>query len=140
LPTNVEWERAARAGSPARYWWGDTAAPAICLHANIADRTRARANGADAGDPALYMPCDDGHAATAPVATYRPNPWGLHDMLGNVWEWTADCLAPGDCTSHIDRGASWTNTPKYVRIAAQHADLAAARTAVLGFRLVEDLP
>jgi formylglycine-generating enzyme required for sulfatase activity len=75
-------------------------------------------------------------------------------MIGNVWEWTLDCLNPdqagapadttprtvGDCRSHMDRSSSWVNSPKYVRFAAQHPDLVEARTAVLGFRLVEDLP
>jgi formylglycine-generating enzyme required for sulfatase activity len=139
LPTGDEWEYAARAGTRTRYPWGDDAAPAICRHGNVADRARARANGADGSDVRAYMPCDDGFAATAPAGSLAPNPWGLHDMIGNVWEWTTDCL-DASCISRVDRGASWTNSPKYVRIAARHPDLAAGRTSVLGFRVVEDLP
>ena len=155
LPSNVEWEYAARAGTTTPHWWDDRAGAAnaanACAFANLSDRSRARKNNRGVVDPTAYFACDDGFAATAPVASFLPNPWGLYDMLGNVWEWTADCLnadqrdAPdarprgGDCSSHIDRGASWGNSPKYVRAAAQHPDLAGARTSVLGFRLVEDL-
>lgn len=153
LPSSAEWEYAARAGTRTTFWWGDTAGAALCRNANIAGQERARADGRDGSDRASYATCNDGHAFTATVGSYRPNPWGLYDMLGNVWEWTRDCLNPdqrgapgdanprktGDCASHIDRGASWTNSPKYVRLAAQHPDLIGARTVVLGFRLVEDL-
>jgi formylglycine-generating enzyme required for sulfatase activity len=125
-----------------------------CEHANLSDISRAKAHNGGIADPATYFACDDGHVFTAPVGSFRVNPWGLHDMLGNVWEWTLDCLAQtqvgapsdtsprtdGDCASRINRGGSWTNSPKYVRAAAQHPDLADARTTVLGFRLVEDLP
>ena len=60
----------------------------------------------------------------------------------NVWEWTIDCEGPPaePCRSRLDRGSSWGNSPKYVRSAARHPDLAGARTTVLGFRLAEDLP
>ena len=154
LPSNVEWEYAARAGTTTPHWWDNRADAANpCAFANLSDLSRARADSHGGAHPAPNFACDDGFAATAPVASFLPNPWGLYDMLGNVWEWTADCLnadqrdAPtdarargGDCASHIDRGSSWGNSPKYVRAAAQHPDLVGARTVVLGFRLVEDLP
>jgi formylglycine-generating enzyme required for sulfatase activity len=134
LPTGDEWEYAARAGTVGRLpWQGD-----ICHYANVGDVSRARAHNRGVVDPATFMRCDDGHVTTAPVASYRPNAWGLYDMIGNVWEWTTDC--DGDnCASHLDRGASWGNSPKYVRVAAKHPDLVGARTSVLGIRIVEEL-
>ncbi len=154
LPSNVEWEYAARAGTTTAHWWDNREdASNFCSFANLSDVSRARKYNHGVVEPSGYFACNDGYANTAPVASFIPNPWGLYDMLGNVWEWTADCLnadqinAPtdprargGDCTSHMDRGSSWGNSPKYVRAAAQHPDLVAARTSVLGFRLVEDLP
>lgn len=141
LPSNIEWEYAARAGTTAQRWWEARPDLNPCAQANLSDHRRAVAHNNAELDPERFFACDDGHVFTAPVASYRPNPWGLYDMLGNVWEWTTDCLSTdSDCRSHIDRGASWTNSPKYVRAAAQHPDLVEARTTVLGFRLVEDLP
>jgi formylglycine-generating enzyme len=136
LPSGPEWEYAARAGTATPRWWIDGN---DCAYANLSDRRRAQAHNQGNLDPAKFFACDDGHIFTAPVASYRPNAWGLYDMLGNVWEWTSDCLTP-DCASYMDRGASWTNSPRYVRAAARHPDLTGARTTVLGFRLVEDLP
>jgi formylglycine-generating enzyme required for sulfatase activity len=149
LPSANEWEYAARAGTAGVLPWPGT----VCAYANVGDAARARAHNRGTVDPASFAACDDRHVETAPVGSYRPNRWGLYDMIGNVWEWTLDCDDPaqpgpasdtrprttGACTSHIDRGASWTNSPKYVRVAARHPDLVAARTAVLGIRLVEDL-
>lgn len=154
LPSGVEWEYAARAGTTASRWWDDRETPSPCRYANVAGIERARAHNGGKVDPAKFFGCDDGFVETAPVASFRANPWGLHDMLGNVWEWTEDCLnadqtaaasdagvrATDDCASHIDRGSSWTNSPKYVRAATQHPDLIGARNTVLGFRLVEDRP
>jgi len=152
LPSNTEWEYAARAGTTTPRFWDARPGANPCAFANLSDRRRAVAHNGGKLDPLAYFECDDGYVATAPVGLFKPNPWGLHDMLGNVWEWTRDCLndsqlgAPddtsprvtGDCASHMDRGASWGNSPKYVRAAAQHPDLIGARTSVLGFRLVED--
>lgn len=153
LPSNTEWEFAARAGTTTPVYWGNASPQMACTYANVLDASAVRTHLQNTADPSVTFPCDDGYPNTAPVASFRPNAWGLYDMIGNVWELTLDCLnatqigAPadttprtdGDCASHIDRGASWTNTRKYVRAAAQHPDLTGARTSVLGFRLVEDL-
>lgn len=69
LPTEVEWEYAARAGKRTAYWWGD-----------IAGNVRAN--------------WDDRRAGTTPVHRYPPNPWGLYDMHGNVQQWCADVWQP----------------------------------------------
>lgn len=153
LPSGTEWEYAARAGTVTPVYWGGAVPTDACAYANVLDVSDIRAHLGGKADPALTFPCDDRYPETAPVASFKPNAWGLYDMIGNVWEMTLDCLNPaqtdaprdtaprltGDCRSHIDRGASWDNTRKYVRAAAQHPDLVGARTAVLGFRLVEDL-
>ena len=136
LPTGDEWEHAARAGTAGPRWWRPDSV--ACRFANLSDQRRADAHNGGVSDPAKFFACDDGHLFTAPVASYRPNGWGLFDMLGNVWEWTTDCVVAG-CQSVFDRGGSWTNSPRYVRSASKHPEKAEARTTVLGFRLVEDL-
>lgn len=91
--------------------------------------------------------CDDGHFYTAPVGRYKPNPWGIHDILGNVWEWTCSAYAEGyggDETRCADsgagglragRGGSWGSVPRLVRAAARGRDDPARRYSALGFRV-----
>ena len=96
----------------------------------------------------------------APVDAFAPNPFGLYGMLGNAWQWTADCWhpsyvgAPADgsawtdpnCAKHVLRGGAWNNVPIFIRSAAR---VAAQRTAptsdydyssLAGFRVARDLP
>lgn len=128
LPSEAEWEFAARAGTGTRYYWGDDWQ---CGYANFVDSSWARvAPDSRIGD------CDDGAQFTAPVGSFLPNAFGLHDMVGNLWEWTADCWhdsyrnAPQDgtpwtsdaeCMIHVLRGGSWdVRTGSDVSIAYRH--------------------
>ena len=151
LPTGEEWEYAARAGASTTRHWGDGTARA-CEFANGSDQSRARAHNAGVADPARFLSCDDGYVYTAPVGSFKPNAFGLFDTFGNVLEWTSDCVvtdgtnakisqhAPlgDDCSSQLNRGGAWNNSPKYLRAASKHDDLVDARNAVLGIRLARD--
>jgi len=138
LPSEAEWEYAARAGTTTARWWGE----AIGVG-------KANCNGCGS---------QWDNARFAPIGSFGPNPWGLNDMLGNVWQWTDDCWnesyvdAPidgsawksGDCAKRVLRGGSWDNLPIFVRSAARNraaadnADFDYASYA--GFRVAKSLP
>jgi formylglycine-generating enzyme required for sulfatase activity len=148
LPSEAEWEYAARAGAVGpRLWRDDRFA---CDHANLYDLSARRVARYDWRN----VECDDNFARTAPAGSYRPNAFGLHDMLGNVWEWVADCAndsyasmrADGrpvlfpDCRRHVYRGGSWNYGPRDVRLAKRATFYAISRYNNRGFRVARDLP
>lgn len=150
LPSEAEWEYAARAGSSTARPWGDAAGEA-CAHANVADTTP--------GPQAQAWPeqhaCGDGHRHTAPVGHFLPSRWGLHDMIGNVWEWVEDCHAsdayreeppPGGrarivvaCDARGMRGGAWFSGPDRARSAYRGGYAPALRSQLFGFRVALDL-
>ncbi len=150
LPSEAEWEYAARAGTTTSWYWGDDPDGA-CRHANVYDRTAA-SELTFSWEPA---DCDDGAARVASVGRYAPNPFGLHDMLGNVWEWTADCYvapyppAPADgsavesttaaCDRRSVRGGSWITRVSRNRVTFRGRDPADAVLSYFGFRVARDL-
>ncbi len=148
LPTEGEWEYAARAGTTTSWFWGDDPGNQ-CNFANGADHTMVRQFPEWAG-----VACSDGYLYTSPVGSFQPNPWGLYDMLGNVWQRTEDCWnesyagAPsngdawttGDCTRRVIRGGSWFNSPGTLRSAFRVGVNIGDRDVTLGFRLARTLP
>jgi len=151
LPTEAEWEYAARAGTTtARYWAEDPLQ--ACRFANVGDTSTFKTwrFGSDQNPP---HQCNDGHYFTAPAGSYAPNRFGLYDMLGNAWEWTEDCWnanyngAPsdgsawltGDCSQRVVRGGSWVNHPRLVRAALRNRNTSDLRNAFNGFRLARTL-
>jgi formylglycine-generating enzyme required for sulfatase activity len=147
LPSEAEWEYAARAGASAARHWGEDPVQA-CRYANVADQSRFQTWGFG-----QKHECTDGHYFTAPAGGYLPNRFGLHDMLGNVWEWTEDCWnasyagAPsdgsawlaGDCAQRVCRGGSWSTVPRFARSATRNKNTADHRDNLTGFRLARTL-
>jgi formylglycine-generating enzyme required for sulfatase activity len=149
LPSEAEWEYAARAGSRAIRFWGDDPARA-CGFANGADEST-RAHAPDAVDATVH-PCRDGHAHTAPAGRFRPNAFGVYDMLGNAAEWTQDCWRPdyrdaspdaaaaatGDCALRVVRGGAWDEGPAGLRVAYRVGSPTTVRVYGRGFRVARD--
>ncbi|MBL6928597.1 MAG: formylglycine-generating enzyme family protein [Rhodospirillales bacterium] len=133
LPSEAEWEYAARGGTTTAYSWGD--APG-----------KDRANCRNCGDEIPHR--------TFPVGSFEPNPFGLYDVHGNVWEWTADCWnathkdAPGDgstrlagnCMMRVTRSGSWYYVNTNLRSAYRSKYPAKAFSYGIGMRILRELP
>jgi formylglycine-generating enzyme required for sulfatase activity/serine/threonine protein kinase len=148
LPTEAEWEYAIRAGTTTARFWGESRT-GQCDYANGADLSAIKLDSnLRAGD----QPCDDRHATLAAAGRFKPNAYGLHDLAGNVWEWTQDCwvdsykAAPADggavdlpnCSKRVIRGGSWRTKPESLRSANRGLSPATFRGDDLGFRVVAE--
>jgi len=140
LPTEAEFEYACRAGTTTRFWTGEGA-----------ESLMGSANAADASAKKRFTDWettegDDGYVFTAPVGRFRPNPWGLYDMAGNVWEWCADGQreygpepvkdprGPAE-GNRLLRGGSFFGNPKYCRSADRYQAAPETRNVNFGFRV-----
>lgn len=145
LPREAEWEYAARAGTNSAMYWGDDFTFS-CLHANALDQST---TGSILDRPDFTLPCDDTYQYTAPVGSFKENPFGLYDILGNVWEWTCSGYDPEyggrekQCQSasvyHMVRGGSWVSRPTGLRSAYRGWKRSDERFNDTGFRIVEEL-
>jgi formylglycine-generating enzyme required for sulfatase activity/class 3 adenylate cyclase len=129
LPTEAEWEYAARGGTQSKYWWGDQLQPGMAHCKNCADTP--------------------GGEQPVKVGSFKPNPFGLYDMGGGVDQWVEDCWhktyqgAPvdgsawtgGDCSSHVIRSGSWKSDARYVRPANRDSYDTNVRYQTHGFRV-----
>lgn len=143
LPREDEWEYACRAGAATARPWGKDPDRA-CRHASVADSTAKRT-----WPPMEAHNCTDGYTSSAPVGRLAPNRWGLHDMLGNAWEWTEDAYAEygGDAGAEgeddhfllrVLRGGSWAYGPRQVRCAFRNVMSPTGRSYSAGFRVVKE--
>lgn len=148
LPSEAEWEAACRAGTATPWSFGADEG-LLPRHANYADRRLAESDPDPDRWPGADLAGDDGYGATtAPVARFRPNPWGLYDMHGNVAEWCQDAFAadptapppPSAAAPRSVRGGSWASPPFQTRSAARLGLPPATALPTIGFRLVVASP
>ena len=134
LPSEAEWEYAARAGTTTDYFWGDDPGKNLANCRDCASQWSAK--------------------GSAPVASFKPNPWGLYDMHGNEWEWTTDCWNPtydgaptdgsawttGDCTKRPMRSGSWYYFHRNVRSSWRWPIRAVDVSYNFTLRVIRELP
>ncbi len=134
LPSEAEWEYAARAGTTTNFYWGDEPDP---------DLANTRTNGGR-----------DSFELTSPVMTFPANPWGFYDMAGNVWDMTEDCLFPDyvdaptdgsartkpDCDRFVLRGGDYSSSRRGQKPTARVATGPMFRSTSMSFRVAQDIP
>ncbi len=148
VPSSVEFEYASRAGSSSPWFWGTDPSKA-CEFANIGDKTFANKFPTRAS-----FPCTDGYVFTTKVGRFKPNNFGLYDMVGNAWEWTADCFKKDltnvplngsaytgtheECEARTPKGGSWISAISWSRAAVRSRDGADYKSFMLGFRVAAE--
>src|SRR5262249_25073491 len=136
----AEWEYAARGGKETAHWWGKNWVKGMANCDGCGSKWDSK--------------------QTAPVGSFKPNPFGLYDTAGNVWEWVGDCWhknyngAPtglrfrslawgqengGDCGQHVIRGGSWLDGVVVLRVSNRGSTNADIRSSLIGFRIAEDI-
>jgi formylglycine-generating enzyme required for sulfatase activity len=144
LLSESEFEYAARAGTATPFWWGPSITPD---QANYQGSSRPYRGGGKTGVD---------RQKTVPVKSFQPNPWGLYQVHGNVWQWVEDCWhstydadvsAPadgsawitGDCKARVLRGGAWDGSPFHLRAAFRNYYFPTGGTATYGFRVARTL-
>jgi formylglycine-generating enzyme required for sulfatase activity len=141
LPTEMEWEYAAKAGQGlVTFPWPSNESP--CNRANFADQSLAILH------PQWRLAnCSDGFELTAPVGSFAANPWGMFDMQGNATEWVSSCYAKAiqtqaeknsECAKRVIKGGGWDMPEKFLRNAYRGSARESIRTTGIGFRVVRD--
>jgi formylglycine-generating enzyme required for sulfatase activity len=155
LPSEAEWEYVARGGTSYPRYWGerdsreDQALSLACDYANVYDASAIEALGLSAPNAR----CSDRASALAPAGRYKPNAFGVHDIIGNAREWVMDCFTAsyagrpqdarawtwqGGCELKGVRGGSFVSRPRDARAPARGAEPTSHRQSDLGFRVARD--
>jgi formylglycine-generating enzyme required for sulfatase activity len=155
LPSEAEWEYVARGGTSFPRYWGehdsreDLPLALACDYANVYDSSAVDA----LGFPYPNARCSDGATWLAPAGRYKPNAFGVYDIIGNAREWVMDCFTgsyagrpqdarawtwQGGCEQKGVRGGSFASRPRDARAPARDAEPAAHRQSDLGFRVARD--
>ncbi|MGB1876541.1 MAG: formylglycine-generating enzyme family protein [Rhodospirillaceae bacterium] len=156
LLSEAEWEYVARGGVDTKWFWGDDDSK-VCEYGNVLDQTAAADPGLIAGSGTsmdMAAPCADGYAMVAAVGQFKPNVYGVHDTIGNVWEWTQDCspvLYPdqpvdgsayeveGACEKRAIRSGSWRSRLLRQERSFRGRDPEPTSYHLFGFRVARDL-
>ncbi len=154
LLTESEWEYTARAGSTTYYTWGEDMNGG-CEIANIGDQSVKDLPPPFTPRPFTPATCNDGYPFIAPAGALKANAFGVHDMIGSVWEWVEDCyvfpypentptdgkayLGPQGCDRRVSKGGSWGSAPERQRPTFRGRDPETLVSQVFGFRIARDL-
>ena len=146
LPKESEWDYAAKAGAKYSRYWGESSDLA-CTYANVMDKS-----GKSAGSIRVPHNCDDHYVYTSPVGDFKPNSFGLYDIVGNAWEWVENCWDDNyqrainkplsnkeTCIKRTLRGGCWNGSPDNALLTSRGGVDSVSRTSKWGLRVVREL-